>query len=323
MVHRMLQRWGLLLFCCLLCTLPTQAQTKKKAVTPPSKTAAQLRLDSLREVQAIKRDSTAKARELESERRKLKQEELAAQRAAGRKKTIPPLTQEMSGSYKQHTDGWSLVAQRGFIRNEDPDNPFTTFLWFEFSEKKHPKEVKQQNNSYLIINPGELKPMGYKYGKINNFYALKLGYGRQKPISGKIDKTNVQVSWVYAAALSFGFLKPYYLDVLMPEGNVFIRKTVKYTEETRPYFLDLFNKNSIIGGTNFIRGINELKILPGLAVRSGFNFDYAPTRRTFSGIELGLSAELYTKEATIMAIAPNRSWFVNLYADFHFGKRWE
>ena len=323
MVCRMLQRWGLLLFCCGIGFMPSIAQNKKKNTAPVAKTPAQLRLDSLRVVQAIKRDSTAKAREMESERRKLKQEELAAQRAAGRKKTIPPLTQEMSGSYKQHTDGWSLVAQREFIRNEDPDNPFTTFLWFEFSEKKHPKEVKQQNNSYLIINPGELKPMGYKYGKINNFYALKLGYGRQKPISGKIDKTNVQVSWVYAAALSFGFLKPYYLDVLMPEGNVFIRKTVKYTEETRPYFLDLFNKNSIIGGTNFIRGINELKILPGLAVRSGFNFDYAPTRKTFTGIELGVSAELYTKEATIMAIAPNRSWFVNLYADFHFGKRWE
>ena len=323
MVCRMLQRWGLLLFCCCMGFMPSMAQNKKKNTAPVAKTPAQLRLDSLRVVQAIKRDSTAKAREMESERRKLKQEELAAQRAAGRKKTIPPLTQEMSGSYKQHTDGWSLVAQRGFIRNEDPDNPFTTFLWFEFSEKKHPKEVKQQNNSYLIINPGELKPMGYKYGKINNFYALKLGYGRQKPISGKIDKTNVQVSWVYAAALSFGFLKPYYLDVLMPEGNVFIRKTVKYTEETRPYFLDLFNKNSIIGGTNFIRGINELKILPGLAVRSGFNFDYAPSRKTFTGIELGVSAELYTKEATIMAIAPNRSWFVNLYADFHFGKRWE
>lgn len=323
MVNCMKRYSGIWLGALILLCMPTLAQNKKKPAASPVKTAAQLRLDSLRVVQAIKRDSTAKAREIEAEKRKLKQEELAAQRAAGRKKTIPPLTQEMSGGFKLHTDGWTLNAQRGFIRSEDPENPFTPFMWFEFSEKKHPKEVKQQNNSYLIVNPGELRPLSYKYGKINNFYALKLGYGNQKPLSGKIDKANVQVSWVYAAALSIGFLKPYYLDVLMPEGNVYVRKTVKYSEETKPYFLDLYNKNTIVGGTDFIRGINELKINPGIALRSGFYFDYAPTRKLFSGVELGASAELYMKKAEIMAIAPNRNFFFNLYVDFRFGKRWE
>lgn len=273
--------------------------------------AREMRLDSLKQIREIKNE--------------YKKRELAEQKTAitaNRKNMLKPITQEMSLGYRLCSDGWSIFVQRGFIRT-DAERPHTNFLWIDISEKKHPKETKSLNENFSVVNPSEIKPISYKYGKINNFYQFKIGYGNMIPITGRLDKKSIVINWVYAAAFTLGMVKPYYLDLLVPEGNFFIRKFDKYTEENAPYFLDINNQGTIVGGASFTKGLNQMKFQPGLALRSGFYFDYAATRKSLLGVELGASAELYTKRIPIMATAKNNAVFFNFYADFRIGKRWE
>lgn len=270
-----------------------------------------LRLDSLRQI-----------REIENEHKKRALAEQKTAITANRKNILKPITQEMILGYRLCSDGWSIFVQRGFIRT-NAERPHTNFLWIDISEKKHPKETKSLNENFSVVNPSEIKPISYKYGKINNFYQFKIGYGNMIPITGRLDKKSIVINWVYAAAFSLGMIKPYYLDLLVPEGNFFIRKFDRYTDENAPYFLDLNNQGTIVGGASFTKGLNQMKFQPGLALRSGFYFDYAATRKSLLGVELGASAELYTKKIPIMATAKNNAIFFNFYADFRIGKRWE
>lgn len=301
-------------------SLMAQAQSKN---TDSMRIANRTRIDSMRSANEQKRDSVTAAREQANEAKRLAREEKLLQQKTGRKKKLMPLTQEMSAGYRLASDGWSVFVNRGFIKTEDVDQPHTNFLWIELGEKKHPKETKTLNENFSVIYPNELKPIAYKYGKINNFYQLRIGYGNIKPITGKIDRKNVQINWVYGAGLSLGFLKPYYLDLFLPEGSGYVRTYDKYSEKNKEYFLDLNNQGTIIGGSYFYRGIAEVSLQPGLALRSGFYFDYTPNRKTFLGVEIGASAEIYTKKIPIMATAPNSAYFVNIYADIRYGKRWE
>jgi hypothetical protein len=235
-----------------------------------------------------------------------------------RKRNAPPITQEFSMGARLNTDGWSAFAERGFIK---PDEGKTQFIWFDISEKKHPKEVKQLNEIFSALNPNQPAPLPFKYGKINNFYQMKIGYGQKKVLTGKLDKKSIIVSWVYGAGLSLGFIKPYHLDIAVPEGNnMFSRQVVDYYNlSTQEYFND---ENFIIGGTYFTEGINKLSLVPGVLAKSGFYFDYAPYRKSLLGIEIGTSMELYPRDIPLMANTNNNFYFFNFYVDVRFGKRW-
>lgn len=230
----------------------------------------------------------------------------------------PPITEEMSGGLRLNSDGWSVLIERGFINKYEKR---TSFLWLDFSEKKHSKEYKQLNETFAALFPTQTPPLSYKYGKINNFYQFKVGYGQRRQLSGKLDKKNVVIHWTYAAGASIGLLKPYYLEVLVPEGNnTYSRQFAKYDDPDKQfYFLDDF---SIIGGTSFTKGINEISIKPGLTARTGFYFDFAPSKKSYLGIEVGTSVELYPQKIELMANTNNTAAFINLYMDVRFGKRW-
>jgi hypothetical protein len=272
------------------------------------------RSDSIRE---FKRDSLKAARLAETENRKRQQAQRQEILLSGRKKIILPLTQEMSGGFRLNSDGWTVFINRGFLNNEEHK---TIFFSIDLSEKKHPKETR---TSGTLIDTFSIKPIPYKYGKVNNFYQLKIGIGGSKELTGKLDKKSVIVNWVYNGGLSIGLLKPYYLDLWVPEGNSYVRKYEKYSEENKAYFLDLNNRQTILGGSSFTKGINEISIKPGIHLKSGFNFDYSASRKSFLGVEIGASAELYTTQIDIMTNTKNTAYFINFYADFRFGKRWE
>jgi hypothetical protein len=273
--------------------------------------------DSIRE---YKRDSIRENRAAQNAERKRIADAKREIMLAGRKKKIEPLTQELSGGFRLNSDGWTLFSVRGFLSEEEHSSRYFSL---DFSEKKHPKETRTQNDNFSASYPNEIKPIPYKYGKVNNFYQFKIGYGGSRELTGKLDKKSVVIHWVYGGGLSIGLLKPYYLDLLVPEGNVYVRKYQKYSEQNKESFLDLNNRGTILGGSSFTRGIGETQIKPGLHAKSGFYFDYAATRKSFFGVEIGASAELYMKEIEIMKNTKNSAFFLNFYADIRFGKRWE
>jgi hypothetical protein len=227
-----------------------------------------------------------------------------------KKKKPKPITKEMSVGLRFNTDGWSLFVDRGKVKNveRNSDYFYNIRLWqVELEEKKHPQEIRRSNTP--PSRPDQAKP--FIYGKVNNFFALKVGYGGRKMIAGKPDPGTVAIHWVYVGGISIGMEKPYYVDA----GGV----PVKYTDTTKEIFL---SQNAITGSSGFTQGIGETKIVPGAHFKSGLHFDFASSKTTKMAIETGLNAEIYSRAIQIMANQKDVPYFLNVYASFQIGKRW-
>lgn len=211
---------------------------------------------------------------------------------------------------KLNTDGWGAFYENSKYKSMNLANMW----WVEFGERKDKKEEKASITTFdgiffLVGNP-------FIYGKINNFYFLKAGFGQQRLIGGKGNKNGVAVSALYGAGLTAGFLKPYYLTVNEPSTRTTI--DVKYEGDTDSLFLD---PNVILGGAGIGKGINETTIVPGAQGRLGLRFDYGKYNEIVSALEIGLNGEYYTQKMPIMAIVPEKQFFFNAYVAVEFGKR--
>src|SRR5690606_8878525 len=143
---------------------------------------------------------------------------------------------ELSFGLRLNTDGWSVFADKGYVKSEDRKSDYfynIRLFQVEFGEKKHPKEIKRSNN--LGASYGEEKAKPFIFGKINNFYSLKLGYGARKMIAGKPEQGTVSIHWVYLGGLALGMEKPYYIEAYVPQDNfgTLVQQTIKYTDETK------------------------------------------------------------------------------------------
>lgn len=248
--------------------------------------------------------------------------QVAPVRTPVRRVVVPkpkPLTREVSLGFRLKTDGWGLFFERGAVKTDESGARADMFhnvqLWTaEFSEHKDP----QQYRSSTASDPsggGRALSKPFIYGKINNFYSLKLGYAYRRMIAGKPEPGTVSIHWVYGGGLALGLEKPYYIDAYTNKGE----ETIKYTPETAEYFL---NQDRIIGGTSFLKGLNDIGFVPGLHAKTGLHFDFATGKKGKLAVETGVSAELYTRGVQLMASGEPRSLFTNLYASIQIGRRY-
>lgn len=236
--------------------------------------------------------------------------------AIARRQNRPkPIKRELSVGFRVNSDGWSVFADRGTIAgsSRESDKFYDVMLWqLEFSEKKHPQETKRTS----ISSQGGTESSPFIYGKINNFYSLKLGYGKRKMIAGKPDPGTVAVHWVYLGGLSLGVEKPYYYEAFINGGGL---EAVRYTDTTEYIFSD---DAQIVGSAGFTEGISEVKLLPGIHGKTGLHFDFAASRKTKLAIETGISIEVYSRAVQLMAFQDHTPYFVNMYLSIQAGKRW-
>lgn len=230
-----------------------------------------------------------------------------------------PIANELSGGLRLNTNGWSIFAERGRVQTEETKyrDLFynVNFLYLELSEQKHPKETRSTING----DPQRTRP--FVFGKINNFYSFKAGIGRRKMIAGKPESGTVSVHWVYGGGLAMGLLKPYYVEAAVANTATgrFEQQTIKYTDETKGTFL---SEGFILGATGFSKGLNELKLVPGIQAKTGLHFDFSQRKRTKLAVEVGASAELYTKRIELMANQKAMPYACNIYASIQAGRRW-
>lgn len=204
-----------------------------------------------------------------------------------------------------NTDGYGLFFEHGKYKKLS----LTSLYWISLDERKDPKEQKitNTNGAFQIGNP-------FVYGKINNFYQLKIGVGQQRLIGGKDVKNGVAVSAIYGAGISAGLLKPYYINVTDSAGaNV----DIKYSSATD----NTFRLGPINGGSNFGKGFNQMKFVPGAFARAALRFDYGHYNELLSAIEAGVTAQYYTKNIQMMIDQPGKKFFFNAYVALVFGKR--
>lgn len=241
-----------------------------------------------------------------------------------RKKRPKPITKEISFGGGLKTDGWGILANKGWVVTDDERNSDRfynmRFVQFDFSEHKHVKEVKGTNTSVAGGTPGG-KNKPFIFGKINNFYTLDLSYGIRKMIAGKPESGTISIHWVYSGGLSIGLLKPYYIDayILKNGAKEYVPETIKYTDETREAFI---KQENIIGSAGWTKGINETKIVPGVIAKTGLHFDFAATKKSKMALEVGVSGALYSKKIELMAGQTAYPYLLNAYLTLQFGKRY-
>jgi hypothetical protein len=234
-----------------------------------------------------------------------------------------PITSELSAGFRLNTDGWSLFVDKGYIRSNETkfrDQFYNIRLFqLELEEHKDAKEIKRSLNDQTPSG-GTQKSKPFIFGKINNFYALKLGYGVRRMIAGKPEPGTVSIHLVAAGGLSLGMEKPYYVDGYVPQDNfgTLVPATFKYTDSTKEAFL---TERYIRGGAGFTKGLSEIQFVPGIHFKTALHFDFAASRRTVMAVETGVNFEYYSRAIQLMANQDSKPYFGNLFASFQFGKR--
>lgn len=207
---------------------------------------------------------------------------------------------------KINTDGYGAFVEFGKLKTPVKTN----FFRFELGERKHAKEEKLTRGvlGFAIGNP-------FIYGKVNNFYYTKIGFGQQRLIGGKGNKSGVAISALYSGGVSAGLLKPYYLDISDPSTGE--RKDIKYQNNDSIFLSSSF----INGASGFGKGFNEIKFVPGAFAKAALRFDYGRYNEVVSAIEVGLNVEYYTKTMPILLLNKDKKFFFNAYVSLVFGKR--
>jgi hypothetical protein len=232
-------------------------------------------------------------------------------KAARNEKINALIKQEEEGVliYKKHlilgfgftTDGYGAFFEKGIKQ----DKKKTTLLRVELYEKKHPREERFSNQGAL----GNIN--SFVFGKLNNFYQFRLGYGMQYLIGSKGNKNGIEVSAVGVGGLSLGIAKPYFYDVADNAGN---RKRVTFgSADTTKY--------NISGASGFTYGWNQAKIKPGAFLKAGLRFDYGRFNEIVSAVDIGLSFEFYASKIPQVYLAKERQFFFGAYLSVLIGRR--
>jgi hypothetical protein len=234
-------------------------------------------------------------------------------RAEKRERISAMVKQEEEGVlayYKQssfgvglRTNGYTLFYELGRMKTPR----FASLYSIELSEIKHPKEERFQNTQSFFAN-------SFVYGKVASFFQLKLGYGQQYIFGQKGNKNGVAVLGIYGAGLSAGVTKPYYINTSDSTGSTV---SIRY-EDDKSLFL---NGTRIIGSSGFSKGLNQISFIPGAYAKAALRFDFGRFNESIQAIELGISADFYSKKVELVALTEPQRLFVQGHLAFIFGRR--
>jgi hypothetical protein len=171
---------------------------------------------------------------------------------------------------------------------------------------KHPKEYKLSNPYYQ--NTGS-----YVFGKLNSVGFLRGGIGRQHELFNKADLGGIAIRYFYSGGPVIALYKPIYYNVLYP--------LTLYTAELKQekFEVSIHAPEDIYSRAPFTKGLDEIKVLPGLYAKGGFNFEYSKEDKIIHAIEVGAQINAFPKRIPIMATTTNKAIFFSLFVSYRFG----
>lgn len=224
----------------------------------------------------------------------------------------PPVHREIFIGGGIHTRGFQITAGYSIIDRSRRTKSF----FAEFGEIKHPKENRQ---SYEGLSGSGSGSSAFIYGKRNHLYMTRIGYGEKFYLSAKNTRL-VSLGFTYAAGISIGMIRPYYLDLIYRDNggrpNIIAER---YNESNRIKFL---NPQEVSGPSGAAYGWDELGIRPGLFAKAGLLIDWGAYDNVVKAMEVGVSADFYTEDIPMMIFEENTPIFVNLYFNVYLGHRW-
>lgn len=217
--------------------------------------------------------------------------------------------------YSRSLYGGVILHTRGFGAQITAGKAKTAFksqiFQLDLVGMKHPKEIR-------TFNPIRDQPRSYVFGKVNTFFVVRPTIGSRVVSFDKIRKSGVSVGYTWRVGPSLGITRPVYLEIeVKGESNHYDYVNVeKYDPQVHRY-------DEILGRAGGLRGMNELKLHPGVHGAFGLNFEYDANRSGMKGLEVGATVDYYPFEVIeIMAFAKNYNIFLNFYINFQFGKRY-
>jgi len=211
---------------------------------------------------------------------------------------------ERSFAILLNTDGIG-VSYRGAKRIDFLNK---RLLEIEAGTLKHPKE-------YKISNPYYYQGGSFKFGKLNSTFYLRGSIGHQHEIFKKADLGGIAIRYFYSAGPVLCLYKPNYYQILYPVDT--IQGIIRYKNEDEKF--NASNWDRIVSRASFTKGLNETKVLPGLFVKGGFNFEYSKEDKLIHAIEVGAQINAFPKKIPIMASSDNKTIFFSLFVSYRFG----
>jgi len=246
-------------------------------------------------------DSTRKRSSSRDERReekRMKRDAIIKQEEEG----VLAYSKQSVFGIQLRTNGYGVFYELG-----RPKSPrFTNLYLIELTEIKHPKEDKTTSSDGIFSN-------SYTIGKINNFYQVKLGFGQQYIFGQKGNKNGVAVMGIYQGGLSLGLLRPYYLDINQ-NGT---QRSIKYDSKDSVAFLN----SNIIGSSGLGKGWDEIKLKPGIFIKTALRFDFGRYNEMVQALQIGLSAEAYSSKIPQLVYTKQKQIFFQGHIAFVFGRR--
>jgi hypothetical protein len=179
-------------------------------------------------------------------------------------------------------------------------------LEIDFGTLKHPKEYKT-NNPY-VQGAGT-----FVFGKLNSVFFLRAGIGHQHEIFNKADLGGIAIRWFYSAGPVLALYKPIYYMVLYPVS------LEDFEVKAEKFEVSIHQPSDIYSKASFFKGFDEIKVMPGLFGKGGFNFEYSREDKVIHAIELGAQINAFPKTIPIMASPDNKAIFFSLFVSYRFG----
>jgi hypothetical protein len=165
----------------------------------------------------------------------------------------------------------------------------------------------------------------YVFGKQNQLYALRVGFGQRKYLSEKARQRGVAVGYSYEFGPTLGLLKPYYLEFRVGDlGNAALVDQ-RYDEENAAAFL---NQDRIFGASAWTLGLDEISLRPGIHAKAAAHFAFGAFDEVAKSLEAGLMVDFLLGNSDIMIesdLTPgvtNSPLFLSLFINVQIGKRW-
>jgi hypothetical protein len=165
-----------------------------------------------------------------------------------------------------------------------------------------------------ITNPIFPNNRRFVFGKLNSFVNLNAGYGKQRELYKKFDVGGIAIRYFYSGGASLGIYKPIYYEILYPIS------LYDYSIVTEKFNESIHQAIDIYGRAPFIKGLDEIKFVPGIYGKAGVNFEYSKYDEIIHAIEVGAMLQVYPKKIPIMANDANRFFFASIFVSYRFGR---
>lgn len=193
-----------------------------------------------------------------------------------------------------------------------------------FGDIRHSRERRENPDRINLLTNRVSR--AYVFGKENQLYALRVGFGTRKYLSEKARQRGVAVGYSYEFGPTLGLLKPYYLEVDAGEpGSPGTIIDIRHTGDNTAQFL---NQDRIFGASAWTLGLDEIQLRPGIHAKVAAHFGFGAYDEVAKSLEAGIMADFLLGDTDIMIesdITPgikNSPLFLNMYIKVQLGKRW-